>query len=254
MRAAITAGTADSELIAVATWFEITAAQKRLERDDDLNFRRRTYFFVCERIEQLEAIAAHADGPTAARASLLAGHLSRKIGQPFRAGLHVRFAVTADPDSRPAWEAYLASLAENGSHSEYVSAARRAAERFDTPLFHLRLADALARSGDTAEALRVIAQVQQRDPDNVAARLAEATLRLQTDGPPALSRVAELLDAAESTLRQQPNLGGETDFALLRACAQLIGGNAALGRMMLDDLARREPNHPRVKAAVAAAE
>jgi tetratricopeptide (TPR) repeat protein len=252
VRAAISADTADPELIAVATWFEITAAQKRLERDDDLNFRRRTYFLVCERIEQLESIAARADGPTAARAALLAGHLCRKIGQSFRAGVHVRFAVTADPDSRPAWEAYLAALAESGSTSEYVTAARRAADRFDTLPIHLRLADALARTGDTPEALRVLDRVQQRDPDNVHAKLAEATLRLKTDGASALSRVNELLDAAESSLRVQPTLGGQTDCALLRASAQLIGGNAALGRMLLDDVVHREPHHPRVKAALAA--
>jgi tetratricopeptide (TPR) repeat protein len=254
VRAAICEGTVDPDLIAVATWFEITAAMRRLDRDDDEAFRRRTYFFVCERVSQLESIAAHADGPTAARASLLAAHLCRKIGQPFRAGLHVRFAVTADTDSRPAWDGYLAALAETGPKAEYVAAARRAVDRFDAPQFQLRLADALARTGDTGAALRVLAKVQQRDAYNVPSRLAEATLRLQSDGAAALPRVTELLDAAESSLRQQPNLNGQTDCALLRACAQLIGGNAALGRMLLDDLAKREPYHPRVKAAVAAVE
>jgi tetratricopeptide (TPR) repeat protein len=251
LRAAVTADTDDPEVISVVTWFEITAAQKRLERADDPAFRRQTYTLVCERIEQLECIAAGAEGPTAARAALLAAHLCRKIGQPFRAGVQVRFAIAADPDSRAAWEAYLASLAESGPPSEYVTASRRAAERFDSPAFYLRWADALARSGDTAEALHVLDQLEHREPDNVPARLAEATLRLQSEGATALPRVNELLDAAESTLRLLPPTSWQTECALLRACSQLIGGNAALGRVLLEDLAKREPWHPRVKAALA---
>jgi tetratricopeptide (TPR) repeat protein len=254
VRAAVTAETTDPDLIAVATWFELVAAQKRLDRDDDPAYRRQAYCLVCERIERLEAIAAKADGPAAARAALLAAHLCRKVGQPFRAGLQIRFAVTADPASRPAWEAYLATLAEGGSRREYVAQARKAAERFDEPAFHLRLADALARSGEPAEALRVIEEVRQRDSENVPARLAEAALRLQTDGAAALPRVNGLLDGVESAFRMQSMLGGQVDCALLRACSQIIGGNATLGRMLLEDLARREPRHPRVKAALAAAE
>ena len=34
----------------------------------------------------------------------------------------------------------------------------------------------------------------------------------------------------------------------------MIGGNAVLGRTLLDDLAEREPWHPRVKASLAAVE
>jgi tetratricopeptide (TPR) repeat protein len=252
VRAAITAETTDPDLIAVATWFELVAAQKRLDRADDPVFRRQAYCQVCERIERLEAIAAQADGPAAARAALVAAHLCRKIGQPFRAGVQVRFAITADPASRPAWDAYMATLAESGSHAEYLTAARKAVERFDEPAFHLRLADALARTDETGEALAVIEQARRRDPENVPARLAEAALRLRMEGSAALPRVNELLDGVESALRTQPPLGGQVDCALLRACSQIIGGNATLGRMLLEDLDRREPRHPRVKVALAA--
>ena len=254
LHAAVNADTTDPEIISVATWFEILVAQKRLERADDPEFRRQTYTLVCERIEQLEGIAAKTDGPTSARAAVLAAHLCRKVGQPFRAGLQLRYAILADPESRPAWEAYLATLAETGPPSEYVAAARRAAQHFDTPPFILRLADALARSGDTPEALHVLDSLEHRDPDNAPAQLAEAALRLQSEGALALPRVGELLDAAESTLRTLPSPMCQTECALLRACAQLIGGNAILGRMMLQDLAKREPWHPRVKAALAAVE
>ncbi len=254
LRAAITADITDPDIIGVATWFEITAAQKRLERAEDPEYRRQVYGLVCTRIEQLEAIAARADGPTAARAALLAAHLCRKVGQPFRAGVHVRFATAADPDSCSAWEAYLASLAESGPPSEYVTASRRAAERFDAATFHLRWADALARSGDTAEALYVLDQLEDREPDSIPARLAEAALRLQAEGAKSLPRVNELLDGAEHALRSQPSVGGQIDCELLRACAQLIGGNGVLGQMLLEDLAKREPWHPRVKAALAAVE
>jgi len=254
LRAAVTADTDDPDVIGVATCFEITAALHRLERTDDPAYRRQIFCLVSERIEQLEAIAAKSDGPTAARAALLAAHLCRKVGQSFRASVHVRFAVTADPESRPAWEAYLAALAETGPAAEYVSASRRAVDRFQTPPFQLRLADALARSGDTDAALVVLRRVQRRDPENVPARLGEAALRLQADGTAALPRVNDLLDGVDRTLRLQPSLGGQTDCTLLRASAQTIGGNAALGRMLLEDLARREPWHPRVKAALGAVE
>jgi tetratricopeptide (TPR) repeat protein len=254
LRAAITADTDDPEVISVVTWFEITAAQKRLAAADDDAFRRKTYTLVCDRIERLEAIAARADGPTAARAALLAAHLCRKVGQPFRAGVQVRFATAADPGSHAAWEAYLASLAESGPPSEYVAASHRAADRFDSPAFYIRWADALARSGDTAEALHVLDQLERHEPDNVPAKLAEATLRLQSEGATALPRVNELLDAAESTLRPLPATSWQTECTLLRACSQLIGGNPALGRVLLEDLAKREPWHPRVKAALAAVE
>jgi tetratricopeptide (TPR) repeat protein len=254
LRAAVTDTTTDPEVISVATWFEITAAQKRLDRADDPAFRRKIYCLVCARIEQLEGIAAHADGPTAARAALLAAYLSRKVGQPFRANVQVRFATAADPDSRPAWEAHLASLAESGPPSEYVAAARRAVDRFDTPPFHLRLADALVQSKDFPEALRVIEKICLRTPEFAPARLAEAALLLQTEGAAAVPRVNTVLDGVESALRAQPALSMQTDCTLLRACAQIIGGNAALGRMLLEDLARREPWHPRVKAALAAVE
>ena len=181
LHAAVNADTTDPEIISVATWFEILVAQKRLERADDPEFRRQTYTLVCERIEQLEGIAAKTGGPTSARAAVLAAHLCRKVGQPFRAGLQLRFAILADPESRPAWEAYLATLAETGPPSEYIAASRRAAQHFDTPPFILRLADALARSGDTAEALHVLDSLEHRDPDNVPAQLAEAALRLQSE-------------------------------------------------------------------------
>src|SRR5947209_1013976 len=252
IRAAITADTDDPDVIAVATWFELMAAQRRLERDDDPRFRKQTYCLVCERIERLEAIAASADGPTAARAALLAAHLCRKIEQPFRAGVQLRFAIKADPDSRPAWKAYLASLAESGPMDDYVAAARKAADRFDGPLFHLRLADALARSDDVPAALQVIERIRRRAPDYVPAALAEAALRLHDGG--GLPQVNAALDAVEAALAVHPNGGVQTDCALLRACAQIIGGNATLGRMLLEDLAKREPRHPRVKAALAAVE
>jgi tetratricopeptide (TPR) repeat protein len=247
IRAAITAKTNDPDLIGVATWFEIVAAQKRLDRHDDPGFRRQMYGLVCERIERLEAIAAKADGPTAARAALLAAHLCRKVEQPFRAGVQLRFAVRADPNSRPAWEAYLASLAESGSSAEYVAAARKAADQFDGPLFHLRLADALARSDDTDAALRVLTKIRRRAPEYLPAALAEAALRLHTGG--GLPQVNAALDSVEVALASHPNPVIQIDCALLRACGQIIGANASLGRMLLDDLARREPNHPRVKAA-----
>jgi tetratricopeptide (TPR) repeat protein len=246
IRAAITADTADPDVIAVATWFELMAAQRRLEQKDDPDLRKKTYCLACERIEQLEAIAANADGPTAARAALLAAHLCRKIDQQFRAGVQLRFAIKADPDSRPAWEAYLASLAESGPINDYVAAARKAADRFDGPLFHLRLADALARNDDVPGALRVIERVRRRAPDYVPAALAEAALRLHTGG--GLPQVNAALDGVESSLAVHPNPAIQTDCTLLRACAQIIGGNATLGRMLLEDLGAREPRHPRVKA------
>jgi tetratricopeptide (TPR) repeat protein len=252
IHAAITDETSNPDLIGVATWFEIMAAQKRLDRNDDSKFRRQMYALVCERIERLEAIAAKADGPTAARAALLAAHLCRKIEQQFRAGVQLRFAVKADPESRPACEAYLASLAESGTPAEYLAAARKAADRFDGPLFHLRLADALARSDDTDGALRVIAKIRRRAPDYVPAALAEAALRLHAGG--GLPQVNAALDAVEVALATHPNPAVQADCALLRACGQIIGGNATLGRMLLDDLGRQEPNHPRVKAAREAVE
>lgn len=254
LRAAITPDTSDPEVISVATWFEITAAQRRLERTEDPAYRRQVYFLVNERIEQLEAIAGHADGPTAARAALLAAHLCRKVGQSFRAGVQTRFAITADPDSRPAWEAYLATLAESGPPSEYVAESRRAAEKFDISAFFLRWADALARSGDTSAALSILRRIERRDPDFLPAQLAEAALRLQADGAASLPRVNALLDGVDHALRSQPMFGEQIDCELLRACSQLIGGNAVLGRMLLEDLAKREPWHPRVKAALAAVE
>jgi hypothetical protein len=254
VHAAITDETNDPEVISVATWFEITAAQRRLDQADDSAIRRQMYVLVCNRIEQLESIAAKAKGGKAARAALLAAHLCRKIGQPFRAGVQVRFAVSADPDSRAAWEAYLASLAESGPASEYVTIARRAVDRFDTSAFRLRLADALTHADNTPAALRELARIQRRDADDVGSRLAEATLRLQTEGAAALPRVNDLLDGVERTLHAQPMLAGQIDCSLLRACSQLIGGNAILGRMLLEDLAKQEPWHPRVKAALAAVE
>jgi tetratricopeptide (TPR) repeat protein len=254
IHAAISADTTDPELIGVATWFEIMAAQRRLEETDDPAVRRQAYSLVCERIEQLECIAGKAKGPKAARAALLAAHLCRKVGQPFRAGVQVRFAVTVDPDSRAAWEAYLATLAESGPPAGYVAAARKAVDRFDTPAFRLRLADALTQTGDTTAALKELDRIERKDTVDVGSRLAEAALRLRTEGATALPRVNDLLDGVERTLHAQPMLAGQTDCTLLRACSQLIGGNAALGRMLLEDLAKQEPYHPRVKAALAAVE
>ena len=186
----------------------------------------------------------------------VAAHLCRKVGQPFRAGVHVRFAVTADPDSRPAWEAYLAALAESGPAAEYVSACppgRRAIRR--RRRFSLRLADALARSGDTAEALRVIGRCTSREPENVPARLAEAALRVEDRRAAALPRVNELLDGVESDVAAAADRSAARSIA--RCCGRVRRSSAAtrrLGRMLLEDLARREPWHPRVKAALAAVE
>jgi tetratricopeptide (TPR) repeat protein len=268
VRAALANRPDDPELIGIATGFEVMAARSQLLEGDDRLGPRQTalvrwqlFYSICKNLEQLEAISAKSDRPTAARAGLMAAYICRKIGQPFRAGLHIRCAMSADPDNHAVWEAYVAELAETGAASEYLAAASKAAARFDTLAFHLRVADALARSNEIPQALRKIQQVRQRFPDYVPALLGEAAMRLKIEGAEALPKAGVLLQIAAAAPHSDTSEAAITDITLLAACAYLIGGNAdgtgsraELGLRLLKDLARREPNHPRVKAALAAVE
>jgi predicted Zn-dependent protease len=143
----------------------------------------------------------------------------------------------------------LAALADAGQADEYMAVARRCADRFDKAIFSIRLADALERDGKLVEAMRVIERLRVREPNDVTAQLAEATLLLKLGEPAVLQRVYTLLD---DVTRAEPDADVRTDCELLRACAQFVRGNAVLGRTMLDDLVRSAPAHPRVKAVATA--
>jgi tetratricopeptide (TPR) repeat protein len=252
IRASLAARPNDIDLICSATFFEVLAATNRSRPATDRQSIDQAYGLFLEPIQRLESIAARSDGPTAARASLAAAFMCRKIGQRFRANYHIHFALASDPNNPKVWESYLAELAEDGPASKYLAVGRRCAERFDKPEFQLRLADALARSGDTAGALGVVQQLRRREPDHVVARLAEAIYLLKIGEKTETPRAIQLLDETAAAARQESDAQLQHLCEILRACAQVIGGNATLGRVMLDDLARRQPDDAIVKGVLAA--
>jgi hypothetical protein len=223
-----------------------------LTGETDGNVARELLYLVSKRIERLEMIAARAEKPTAARASVVAAWLCNLIGQRFRANLHIQFAIASDPNNPQAWAAFLAALANLGPASEYLSVARRCAARFDAVDFQLRLADALAKSGDDMQALHVIWHLRQREPDHLIARLSEAILLLKIGDRAMIPRVLELLDRSAAAAREDSDAGLQPLCELLQACAQLVGGNAPLGRVLLDDMASRRPDDAVIKAVLAA--
>jgi hypothetical protein len=172
--------------------------------------------------------------------------------QEFRAGIHARFAVSADAANPNGWMTYLWALADTRQLPEYLAVARRCANRFDNSEFAIRLADALERSGDQAEALRIIERLRQRVPDDVPGRLAEAVLLLKSGDAGQLLRATSLLDDAATILRTAKDEHLETDCEVLRACVQWIRGDAVLGGIMLENVRRRAPNNPRVLAITSA--
>jgi tetratricopeptide (TPR) repeat protein len=257
IREAVTPDTTDPAVITIVAGIEIAAAKTRPEWTTDAAFRRQTHNILCERIEQLESIAATAKGPDAARTALYAARLSLLAGQPLRSSLHIGFAVIADPDSWRAQEVYLAVLRDSGLFRQYLSQARRVDASFNTYWSHLWLADALSQSGNDAEAMQLVIRARKDYPTAVHARLAELVLKLKIDGPKAVASVNEELDRVEADVRPYASeklSSIPVECELLRACAQIVGGNAVIGRVTLEDLARRQPDHPRIKAALAAVE
>ena len=91
----------------------------------------------------------------------------------------------------------------------------------------------LARSGDTSAALRP-RRIGRREPDNVFGSPGRRHYSPANRRGEIAAALNDLLDAADGDLRAQPEQPGQIDCTLLPGIiAQLIGGNAVLGRMLL---------------------
>jgi hypothetical protein len=251
LRAALAARPEDVDIIAIANGFEIEAAKRRVDKANPESANAETNRLLKQAAGRLDRIAAKADARTAARASVAAAWMYVQLGQEDQASVHAHFAIVADPDNPRTWEVYLALLVDDAPTSRYLSVARRCAARFDESEFQIRLADALARSGDVYEGLRVVRQLRLRKPEEFHAKLTEAVLLLKIGDGREMRHVIQLLDETSAEARETSDEGLQTLCELLRACAQIVGGNATLGRVLLDDLAVRYPDDSRITAVSA---
>ena len=84
------------------------------------------------------------------------------------------------------------------------------------------------------------------------ARLAEAILLLKMGNRADTPRIMQLLDESAAVAFVKTLTPQCKPYATSCACTQIVGGNAVLGRVMLDDVASRQPDNVAIKAALAA--
>jgi choline-sulfatase len=190
--------------------------------------------------------AAAALSPRQAEPRLAQGRALEERGRFDAAARAYRAAVASEPSSTAAAEALLALHAGRGDLSRAVRELRELAARFPSAAAVLTaLAEAEYRTGDAAGAGTTLRRVYALDPTRTDAKLLEASILLDANGP---EGAAELYRAV---LRARPGMRA-AELGLGRALA--LSSNSAEGASFIAGLAARYPKDaaPRVLRGVLA--
>lgn len=164
---------------------------------------------------------------------------------------YLRRAVELDPSRERAWELLVALLVEQGEYGEAADAARKRLEARDNAHNRFVMAKVYAKQNQIDRAADQLRVGLRRDPKDLNCSLGLSAILLKRDDAKSLKEAGDLLDAAESRIRDEKNTSHQANYRLLRGIHAALCDRSEQANELFKQVLRQEKGVIAAQALVA---